>query len=154
MKKQKILPKVIYMGLGFPVKLLNVPVKEMFGEEVYDINLNTLQIVVLDLLAHKQAPLTGKELCFIRKYYEMTCTSFGSLFGVTHAAVLKWENEKCRITPSTELCIRLFILDRLHANDREFRILFHEVSVQQLAEYTKDNHIPIEINASKKLLAA
>jgi len=154
MKKRKILPKVIYKGLGFPITLLNVPVKEMFGEEVYDINLNTLQIVVLGLLAHKLAPLTGDELRFIRKYCEMTSTSFGTLFGVTHAAVLKWENEKCRVNPATEMCIRLFILDRLHAKDKEFRSLYHEVSVQRLAEYTKDIHLPIEINAKEKLLAA
>lgn len=111
MKKKRI-KKFIYEGLGFPIVLKNVPMIEMYGEQIPDIDYNALQKVVLLSLCHKPMPLTGNEIKFIRKYFEMTLIEFGKKFGCSHAAVIKWEkhgNRFAKIEPTSDVCIRLSI---------------------------------------------
>lgn len=137
MKKDHKAETFIYEGLGFPVKLINVPMKKVLGEWALDINLSQFQRDILQLLVHKKQPLTSAEIRFIRKYFELTTAAFGKIFGVTHAAVLKWECGPKNIPPTTELCLRLFVLDRLKAKNEEFRRLYHEIS-QILAKHKKE----------------
>lgn len=150
--KEKIVARYTYNDLGFPIVLKNVPMKQVFGEWTLNIDLNKLQKDALHVLVHKSVPLTGKELRFIRKYFEMTVTVFGRLLGVTHAAVLKWENDQARLSPATEKYIRLYVLDCLHAKDGEFRSLFKEISIENLADQRKNKtvNLPIEMYAKSK----
>jgi transcriptional regulator with XRE-family HTH domain len=50
----------------------------------------------------------------------MSSRDFAKLFGVTHAAVLKWVKEKAKISPETEIYLRLYILNYLKVTDNEF----------------------------------
>lgn len=152
--KEKIVPNCLYEDLGFPILLLNVPMKQIFGEWVLDIDLNKLQARALRALVHKPISLNGQELRFIRKYFEMTTTEFGKMFGVTHVGVLKWENDQTKINPATEMYIRLFVLDHLKVKDREFRQLFHEISIENLKKRNKDESGLMEIDAQEQLLNA
>lgn len=138
----------IYEGLGFPIRLVNVPMKKVLGEWAIDINFNALQIAVLNMLAKKPAALTGAELRFIIDYLEMSTRDFAKLFGVTHAAVLKWEKEESKMNPSTEVCLRLYILNYLKATDKEFRKLYQQITPNDLAHSVSEN-IPLEIDAHK-----
>jgi len=125
--KKKIVEQFEYDGLGFPIMLLNIPVIDVRGIEVPDIDYNLLQKNVLLVLCQKSTPLSGNEVRFIRQYFEMNYTAFANAFGVTHASVIHWEDSKnnhAKITPSTELCIRLYILDYLHADNKLFRKTF------------------------------
>lgn len=120
--------KYVYQGLGFPVILSGFPMKKYWGEEMPDINYETLKKVVLQMLAMKPTAFTGNELRFIRQYFEMNYTEFGKHFGQTRQAVTKWEakaDEFAAIMRSTELHIRLAILDLLKTNDKIFRQTFH-----------------------------
>jgi DNA-binding transcriptional regulator YiaG len=126
--KKKIAKEFLYEGFGFPILLLNVPIREVRGVEVPDINYNVLQKSVLEMLARKASPLTGNEVRFIRQYFELTLMNFAKRFGVTHPAVLKWEKSKnkiAKIMPSTELYIRLFIVESLKASNEAFRNTFN-----------------------------
>jgi len=147
--KEKIVNKYTYDGLGFPIVLVNAPMKQVFGEWTLNIDLNHLQQSALRALVHKPVPLNGKELRFIRKYLEMTVSTFGKLLGVSHAAVLKWENDQANINPATETYIRLYVMDRLHAKDKEFRRFYHEISIENLVRQRKDRSTscPLEIDA-------
>ena len=49
MKRKKI-ETFIYRGLGFPIKLINAPMKKTLGEWVIDLDMNKLQIAVLRAL--------------------------------------------------------------------------------------------------------
>ncbi len=138
----------IFEGFGFPVKLVNVPMKKVFGDWYIDIDMNRLMLVVLGALAHKPTSLTGDELGFIRSYLEMTTTEFGKTFGFSHVSVLKWENGESRISPPLELCIRLYILDHLHAKDAEFRALYKEINLEQLAKKEKKKIHPLIVDAT------
>lgn len=141
-----------FEGLGFPILLVDAPWKRVFGEWALDINLKKLQEVVLQTLIHKPSPLLGAELRFIRKFLEMSTAAFGQLFGVSHVAVVKWENERANINPATELCIRLYVMDHLALKDKEFRQFYHDMSISQLTKNrSKLRRKPLEINARKGL---
>ena len=153
MKKQKT-ETFIYEGLGFPIKLIDVPMKKMCGEWVIDIDMMELQLVVLRYLAYKPTRLTKDELRFIRKFLVLTTSDFGKMFGVTHAAVLQWENGKRRLTPSTEFCIRLRILSHLRAKDKECRNLYNTVSLEKLSQGEPKKIVLLKIDASENLKIA
>lgn len=136
---------LIYEGLGFPIRLINVPMKKKFGEWVIDINFNHLQIVVLRLLALKLNLLKGAELRFIRHYFEMSTHTFAKLFGVTHAAVLKWENEESKMNFGTEIWIRLYILDHLKVSDKEFRRSYLKLNPETINR--TDKIVLLEVDA-------
>lgn len=147
MKKKKK-QTFVFEGLGFPIKLINVPMKKILGEWCIDINMNKLMLVVLEALIHKPTALTGDELRFIRSYLVMTTTEFGKTFGVSHVAVLKWESEKNRVSPALELYIRLFVLDHLKAKDKEFRLFYQELRLEQLSKEPKGKIHPIAVDAT------
>jgi DNA-binding transcriptional regulator YiaG len=138
----------IFEGLGFPIKLINVPMKKVFDEWCIDINMNKLMVVVLEALIHKPTALSPDELGFIRSYLEMTTTEFGKTFGVSHVAVLKWESGKNKISASLDLCIRLYVLDFLKAKDKDFRALYKELNLQQLSKEPKKKIHPIAVEAT------
>lgn len=138
----------IYKDLGFPILLVNAPMRKAFGEWIIDINFNKLRKDVLNYLIHKPTGLTGAELRFIRKHFEMTTTEFGKICGVTHVAVLKWESEENGISPTTDLYVRLFALQKLHAKNEEIGKLFYEISPEQLSHKSNNEFIePIRIEA-------
>lgn len=158
--KHKIEKSYTYEGLGFPVHLTNVPMVEVRGEFILDIDFNKLQKAVLLHLCHKKTPLTGNEVKFIRKYFSLTTTAFGHLFGYSHSAILKWENQNdgiARIVPTTEIYLRLYILEFLRKGTRDFKELYDEIRIPQLAEYLKKSkkyiYIPLSINAKKELIS-
>src|SRR5262245_40448232 len=111
---KKMVMQFEYDGLGFPIMLLNCPLVRVRGIIVPDIDYNQLQRNVLLALCQKPCSLTGNEIRFFRQYLQMTYTEFANAFGVTHASVIHWEKSKnlsAKIQPTTELCIRLYILD-------------------------------------------
>jgi DNA-binding transcriptional regulator YiaG len=146
--KNKKKETFIYEGLGFPIKLVNVPMRKVLGEWCMDIDMNKLMEVVLEALIHKPFAFTGDEMRFIRSYLGMTMAEFGKTFGVSHVAVLKWESGKNRISPALEFCIRLYISDYLMVRDKEFRALYKELSFEQLSKEQKGKIHPITVDAT------
>lgn len=145
---------LIFEGFGFPIKLINVPMKKMAGEWVFDINLGKLELTVLYCLLRKRAPLNGDELKFIRKFLNLNTTEFGKLFGVSHVAVVKWERRQTRINISTDICIRLYMFDHLKAKDKDFRDLFHQINPEVLTKGKKEKIKPITIDNFEDLKSA
>lgn len=133
---EKKIETFTYRALGFPIQLVDAPMRKILGEWVLDINLNAFQLEVLKILIHKPDPLQAEELRFIRKYFEMTTTAFGDAFGVSHAAVIKWESGSLPAAPM-DICIRMYVMDRLKAKNAEFVKLFHEVNVAMLSQAKK-----------------
>ena len=157
MKKKKI-KKFVYEGLGFPIVLKNVPLIEMHGEMIPDIDYNDLQKTVLLHLCHKSIPLTGNEIKFVRKYLEMTLAEFGRKFGCSHVAVLKWEkhgNRFAKIEPTTDICIRLFVFSHLSNKGNAFRRLYDELDIMQLIKHrnqSEQDMLAIDIQEGLKMV--
>ena len=125
--EQKIKRSHIDLGFGFPVKLLNVPMKKIRGEWTPAVNYNLLAEVVLRGLCEKDSKLTGSEVRFIRQHFEMTLQEFAKRFGVTHPGVMRWENMKIKSTGmnwATEKDIRLFVLLKLSSKSSEIVDLY------------------------------
>lgn len=159
--ESKIEEYVLYEGLGFPIVLRHVPMMKTRGEWTPDIDYNKLQKSLLIALAKKSSSLTGNEIRFIRKYFRKTLESFGQEFGVSHVAVIDWENQEnkpVRMNPATEKCIRLFIVDELHVGDHKFRQSYHEVEIKTLAKQQKSKRKlsfqPLSFNAEQLLQAS
>lgn len=150
--KRKIIKKMIYEGLGFPIILLNVPMIKTQGAWAMDISYKKLFNIVLEDLINKPALLSPAELKFIRKYLEMTTTEFANLLGVTHPAVLKWENGSSQQSLSTDVFIRLFLADHLKQTDKVFRKTFNIVRAN-LADQSIEPE-QISIDAEKYLKVA
>src|ERR1700722_2350825 len=152
--KERKTETFVYEGLGFPIKLIQCPMKKVFGEWVLDINLGQLQIDMVKKLIYKPVPLTGAELRFIRKFLELSLDAFGKLVGVTHPAVLKWEKDQVTINPATEIYIRLYVLQHLQAKDKEFRNLYEQISIENLIKHKHDKQIPLSIRLGDNSLLA
>lgn len=151
---EKTIETFTYTDLGFPIDLINAPMKKVLGEWVLDINLNVLQKAVLKMLIHKSTPLQAGELRFIRKYFEMTTSAFGKVFGVSHAAVIKWEGGQLP-APPMDLYIRMYALNGLKAKNEDFGKLFHEVSMTELVQAKKDRkkETPLSLNVRQRRFA-
>ncbi len=144
----------IYKGLGFPIKLINTPMKKILGEWVIDLDMNKLQLAVLRSLISKPAPLTGEELKFIRKFLCLSMVDFGKTLGVTHVAVVKWENGQRNISPPMEICIRLSVLEHLHARDKEFGELYKKINLEMLSNSKSKKIHLLAIDAADDLKIA
>ena len=135
--ERKIKKSFMYEGLGFPIKLMNVPMIKIRGIWTPEINYNLLRKNALFAICNSPYPITGNELSFIRKYFEMTLMDFGKCFGVTHAAVIKWEKTGgnfAKITPSIEACIRLFVMQKI-AKDNELLKYVKRHTLQKFCEF-------------------
>lgn len=103
----------VYEGFGFPVTLVNVPMVRSRGVWTPDVDYRKLARDVLRELALHPARLTGQEIRFIRHSMEMTLEEFARRFGVTHPAVVQWEqcgSRRTRMAWALEKDIRLEIL--------------------------------------------
>ncbi len=104
-------------SLGFPVLLRNVPMAEVRGDKAPRINSRDFQHAVLWLLAHRPAPLTGRQVRFVRQWMQRTLADFAELVGMkSHQSVMKWEakeHEPTGMHKSTEILLRCRILEEL-----------------------------------------
>lgn len=148
MIKNKKRETFVYEELGFPIRLVNAPLKKVYGEWAFDFSMGIFQKAVLHMLAIKPSPLTGKELRFIIDYFEMSYRDFAKIFGVSHVAVVKWEKEKSKMNASTEIYLRLYILNYLKVTDKEFRKFYLKINPENLAN-AEIEELPLEIDANK-----
>lgn len=132
-------------GFGFPVTLLNVPMIEVRGEWVPNINQKELQEKVIEALVLKPSRLSGDEVKFIRLFSKMTLEQFAERFDITHPAVLKWQRSKNHPTGmnwTTEKDMRLFALSLLEPKAKKFLVVYEQLT--QVA-VTKPESIRIDL---------
>jgi DNA-binding transcriptional regulator YiaG len=137
----------IYEGLGFPIELIDTPMKKVFDEWIIDVDMNALQVLIFKGLVHKPYPLTGKEIRFMRKFLELSTTEFGKKLGISHATIVKWEKEQAKISPMQESYIRMVLFECLQ--DNEITSLFKEIRPEKLAEAKKEKRRPFSIDIKR-----
>jgi hypothetical protein len=131
--KRKTSARVVYHGFGFPVTLHHVPMVYLRNAWTPDVNYELLQRALLRVLVEKPARLSGREVRFIRLAAAKTLQEFAKRFGVTHPAVLKWENAGSRSTGmgwSTEKDIRLDVISRLKDQPGRFYRIYRDLESQ------------------------
>ncbi len=141
----------LFNGLGFPIQLIDCPMKKVLGEWVIDINLNALQLFVFKGLIHKPSRLTGRETRFMRKFMDLTTEELGRTLGVTHATVVKWEKGQSKMSLVQDVYLRMLFMKML--KDMEINSIFQEIRPEVLAE-AKESKKPLSVNAAELLKAA
>ncbi|MCX6990534.1 MAG: hypothetical protein NTX49_05665 [Chlamydiae bacterium] len=137
----KEIERSLFEGLGFPIFLKNIPVIEIHGEEILDIDFNQLQKTVLLSLCYKPLPLSGSQIKYIRKYFEMTRSEFGEKFGYSEAAVIKWEKSSgnfAKMDLTTDECIRLFIFRKMDGRSDAFKEFYDELDIRRIVKNQKE----------------
>jgi len=143
----KIVAKYTDRGFGFPVVLEQVPMVQVRRKWTPAINYTRLARAVLRQLAGLDGRLTGHQVRFVRLHFDITLQAFAARFGVSHVAVLKWEqrgHKPTGMTWSTEKDMRLFIHQHLSGQPREFVQLY-----EQLVHVTSLRPSRITLHAEK-----
>lgn len=141
---------MIYNGFGFPVLLVDVPAKMVRGTLEPVINYKTLGAAVIEALCQKETPLTGNQVKFIRQYFELSLRDFADLFGLSHPAILKWENhgdDFAEISPATEKTLRLEAIFRLGLKAKDFYQIFSGLKdlASKLQKSEVDHEEPLKL---------
>ncbi|MCK6576264.1 hypothetical protein L6V77_34885 [Myxococcota bacterium] len=104
---------IVFKELGFPVLLADVPVVEIRGEQVPDVNLKALQDAVFTLLLTKPSRLTGAEVRFIRKHLRLRQADLAQVLNMAnHSVVSPWASGEDALTgmdDNTEVLLRLWM---------------------------------------------
>jgi DNA-binding transcriptional regulator YiaG len=107
---------VVFNELGFPIRLVNVRMVEVRGQQVPDVNMKTLQELVFRRLVDKPARLTGSEVRFIRKYLRLRQADLAEVLNMAnHSVVSQWESrgdEATGMDYNTEVLLRLWMATR------------------------------------------
>lgn len=113
--------KILWEGLGFPVKLIGFKTKIRNGELVPDVNMKDIQEIAFRSLISKHGRLTGCELKFIRTYLQLTQIEFTKAINASdRSSFSQWENKLDDITGmdiNTEIMIRLFMAKQCEEGD-------------------------------------
>lgn len=152
MKKTKIVQNYRYIGLGFPIRIINAPMVKLYGKWALDVNMRKLQDVIAHALIFKSCRMTKDEIKFIRKFLGKSMEEFGKLFGVSHVAVLKWENGENRLPPPSEFYLRLTLLNHFKEKPHQFKVLYEKINLTMLEKETTKS--PITIDANQELKSA
>ncbi len=128
--------RFVLWGFGFPVTLLKVPMIRIWGDWTPDVDYKDLQHALLAKLVLRKSPLTGLEVRFIRHAFKLTLQAFALRFGVTHPAVIKWEqagNRKTGMTWTTEKDLRLAIIEHQGGTPAEFLAAYQALRMRPSA---------------------
>lgn len=115
--------KITYSGLGFPILLEGVKMREFRGEILPDINHRELEDLVFKTLLWLPAHFSGAHLSFVRGYMGLSQKEFATMLGLkTHATISGWELKKNKATGmlgTTEVVIRLLMAELIEENFSE-----------------------------------
>lgn len=128
--KTRVQAKFVYHGAGYPVVLHQVPMIQVEKEWVLNVNPAVIDRILFQEIPHHPARLTGNQVRFVRDYVGLTLQAFAERFGVSHAAVKKWENtgeNPTSMSWSTEKDIRLFVLSHGGVDPRDFQTCYQEL---------------------------
>jgi DNA-binding transcriptional regulator YiaG len=102
---------MIYEGLGFPIEIINAPMRTILGEPVLDVDPHWLQSAVFRLLLEARERFTGAQVRFVRHSMELTQARFADLLGLAnHSVVSQWESRGDALAgmdKTVELLLRL-----------------------------------------------
>lgn len=134
--KTKIQNKYTYHGAGYEVILHHVPMIKIGIEWVLNLNPSIIDRLLVEAIPRQSSRLTGNQVRFIRDYTDMTLKAFADRFGVSHAAVKKWENTgdgPTNMSWSTEKDIRLFVLTHAGADAIDFQACYEALIAEPTA---------------------
>lgn len=110
-KPKKYLKEYHSKELGINVIIQNVPVIDIEGHEVYDIDFDKVGEIFFAHLILKPHALTGAEVRFMRLFMGLTIEVLANCLHVTHPTVISWEKcgeDPTKMTNTTEAMLRIY----------------------------------------------
>ncbi|MBS1972680.1 MAG: hypothetical protein JSU04_20395 [Bdellovibrionales bacterium] len=115
---EKVIKNFRWNGFGFPVIFSEIPAVKLNGKLVPNVNWKMVRTFVLAAIcAQQETALTGDQIQFIRKHFEMTIREFAKWIGVSHSIIVEWEKKgakPAKIESHTEFVLRLYAIKRCH----------------------------------------
>ncbi|MCM2353295.1 MAG: hypothetical protein NDI63_06710 [Pseudobdellovibrio sp.] len=115
---EKVIKNLKWDGFGFPVIFSEIPAIKINGKLVPNVNWKLVRTFVLAAMcAQQETALTGHQIQFIRKHFEMTIRDFAKWIGVSHPIVVEWEKhgaKPAKIESHTEFVLRLYAIKKCH----------------------------------------
>lgn len=130
----------VYKGLGFPIELIDVPMKKVFGEWIMDIDMNVFQLFIFNGLIRKPSSINGNELKFMRKFLELSPAELAKYLEISPTTLLRWEKGITKIPLTQEIRLRRFLLKEL-AKDKSLSLKLHKLESQPPKIDVKDMRI-------------
>lgn len=146
---KKIKGEYLYKESGLDnVTLTNFPqYRCSCGETLMGIkNIESLHQFIASILIKKRAPLTGKEIRFIRKEMGLRAKELAEILGVTPVTVSRWETDTEKPEISKDKFIRLFYIQMLQEKCKEVI----KGSFENLRASMKKQYRPMEIKIPTK----
>jgi DNA-binding transcriptional regulator YiaG len=143
---KKISPRFEYKGCGFPVILRNVPMKQVMGEWIVDLDMHAIDDHVAFLLAQKHTRMTGREVEFVRKWASWSMRDMAEKLSVSHVAVHKWEIAKDKASNmdvNTEKVLRILVFRRLGFSPKQTLQIILELRAEAIATRA----VPLDFDA-------
>ena len=132
-----------FNGFGFPVILVNVPMKIEYDDEIPDINFKRIQKQLFHALLHKPTRLSGAEVKFLRHHLALTQDQFSKILKVERSLISKWEG---RVLKASGMSTHVEIFLRLKLTRLDNRSI--DFAVIEPATATKSVGKPVELKAS------
>jgi len=109
------------------------------GEEIAEIPcIEILYEALAEIIVEKSPRLTGPEIRFLRKHFELKANEFAKLLGVSKVTVSRWENDKVRIDKSYEHMIRALI------KSKDFREVLESIRKRSQKKESKKHHYVLD----------
>ena len=77
-------------------------------------NPKAMETVVLKAIIQNNYEISGKEVTFIRKYFGLNLKEFSEIFGITSAAIIKWQKRTDPLEKTNQIAIRAFVSEKLN----------------------------------------
>lgn len=141
-----------YYGLGFLVNILNVPMMEIDGEWVPDIDFNRVENDMAYAVPLKPVELTGAEVHFLRRHLGWTMDELAGKLGVTRQCIVKWEKTRDSSTKmdfANEKLFRMLVLNALGVKPAMFQKAFDALYRKEKAS-TKTYELDMRRSSSKR----
>lgn len=143
-RRRLVMAEMLFMELGFPVKLINPPMARVHGKLVPDINMRDLQHAVFGLLVVKPSRLTGAQVRFIRKHVRLRQSDLAEVLNLAnHSPVSQWESredEPAGMDYNTEVLLRIWMSTK---DGHEHRIM--ELLESKLKRLEPTSQEPLEV---------
>jgi DNA-binding transcriptional regulator YiaG len=141
MKKDRVVKKYIYTGLGFPVEIPNVTLVALDGEYIPKIDVVKISDLVIKKLIVQKERLTGNQVRFIRSYFAMPLREFArEAVHVSHSAVNKWERRCDQVTNmdiNIEKILRMYMYEKVCVTTKKSQHEFYGIYMQLKLMYEK-----------------
>lgn len=117
----------VWEGLGFPLKLVNVPMRNVWGEWMMHVNMEVLKRTVAFLLVHTTLQWSGAQLRFMLKYLGLKQRDTSRILFKSDSAFSAYCTEDRIPSQGAEMMMRLYFISLLKVSDPEFKDFFKKL---------------------------